>query len=40
MEPPQIIADPAGAEVILLAEIQDLADDLRCRRPRRAVRNA
>jgi hypothetical protein len=40
MEPLQIRADPAGTEVILLSEIQDLADDFRRRRPRRAVRGA
>ena len=38
MEPPQIVGDPAGAEVILLAQIQDLADDLRRRGARRPVR--
>jgi hypothetical protein len=40
MESLQIIADSTGAEVILLAKMQDLADDLRSRRPRRAVRGA
>src|SRR5262245_60381981 len=31
MEPPQIVGDPAGAEVILLPQIEDLADDFgRC----------
>ena len=28
MEPPEIVRDPAGTEVILLAQIQDLAYDL------------
>ncbi len=40
MEPSEIIGDPAGTEVILLAQIQDLADDLRRGRARASLRRA
>src|SRR5687768_12839133 len=40
MESPQVIRDPAGAEVILLAQIQDLADHCGWRRHRTAVRHS
>jgi hypothetical protein len=40
MEPPETIGDPAGTEVILLAQIQDLADDLRRGRARASLRRA
>jgi hypothetical protein len=40
MEPPEIVGDAAGAEVIVLAQIQDLADDLRRGRAGASLRRA
>ena len=38
MEPVQIRGDPAGSEVIVLAQVEDLADHLASRRSRRSLR--
>src|SRR5688572_7015925 len=40
MEPSEVVGDPAGAKVILLPQIHDLADDVRGRRPWRMMRGA
>jgi len=38
MEPMQIRRDPAWSEVIVLAQVENLADHLACRRSRRSLR--
>src|SRR5262245_29133561 len=38
VKPPQVVGNLAGPEVIVLAEVEDLAHDVGRRRPRRAVR--